>query len=419
MRLLARLVVKDLTRKIRSPLALLIWLSFPVVFAGMIALAFGGGISRVRLLVVNEDDGFLAKALASAFTSEQAQAYFDARAVNASTGRDAMAAGKASALLTIPKGFSQRLLDGMPVTLHLIRNPAEGILPEIAEQTVGGLVDVMDAGRRALDKPISDLRPLVEDGDKAPSDAEIVAISLAVKRAIESAGPIVFPPAITLDTSLFGKANPSGAAGRGGATSAVFLLVLPGVAVFSLFLVADQGMRDVMTERTEGTLRRQLAGPVSAGTIVLGKAVYTSILAFLALVVLTLVGALALHEPIDPLAFLVLSVALVVAVTGVAATIYGLARTEREGSTLGTMLFVAMGFLGGGFIRVEVLPPVLRVIAPLTPLYWGTQGYRAILENGAGVSEIGSHAAILTAMGVVLLSVGIAALRRSARKGAA
>lgn len=420
MALLVRLVAKDLKRKLRAPLALLIWLSFPIVFAGMIALAFGGSgeIPKVRLLVVNEDGGFLATALASAFTSKQAGAYFDATIVDAAAGREAMASGKASALLTIPKGFSRGVLDGTPVTLHLLRNPAEGILPEIAEQTVGGVVDVMDAGRRVLAKPIEDLRPFLKDGDEAPSDADVVAISLAVKRAIESAGGLVFPPAITLQTGLFGSSVPSEPARHGGTTSAVFLLVLPGVAVFALFLVGDQGMRDVMTERTEGTLRRQLAGPVSVSAIVLGKAAYTAVLSFLALVVLTVVGALALHEPVDPAAFVLLSLALVAAVTGVSATIYGLARTEREGSTLGTMLFVAMGFLGGGFLQVDVLPPLLRGIAPFTPLYWGTQGYRAILENGAGVSDILVHAGVLAAMGAIFLAVGIAALHRAARKGA-
>jgi len=113
-----------------------------------------------------------------------------------------------------------------------------------------------------------------------------------------------------------------------------------------------------------------------------------------------------------------LSGALVLAVTGTTAVIYGVARTERQASTLGNMIFLVMGFLGGGFIRVEGLPPAVRGIAPFTPLYWGTQGYRALLENGAGVAGVLTHVGVLALMGIVFLGIGTAALRRTARRGA-
>jgi ABC-2 type transport system permease protein len=205
----------------------------------------------------------------------------------------------------------------------------------------------------------------------------------------------------------------------GDAPSSIFLLVLPGVAVYGLFLVADQGMRDVMTERTLGTLRRQLAGPVPAESIILAKAVYTAVLAAGAIVVIGAVGALVLSAPVSLPGFLLLSLALVLAVTGTTAVIYGVARTERQASTLGNMIFLAMGFLGGGFFRVEGLPPALRGIAPFTPLYWGTQGYRKLLEDAAGVGGIATHAGVLALMGAVFLGIGAVALRRTARRGAA
>jgi ABC-2 type transport system permease protein len=177
-------------------------------------------------------------------------------------------------------------------------------------------------------------------------------------------------------------------------------------------------MRDVMTERTLGTLRRQLAGPIAPETIILGKAVYTAVLAVMAIVVIGGVGAAVSSTPVSVPGFLLLSSALVLAVTGTTAVIYGVARTERQASTLGNMVFLAMGFLGGGFIRVEGLPPAVRGIAPFTPLYWGTQGFRALIEKGAGVAGVATHVGVLALMGIVLLGIGTAALRRTARRGA-
>lgn len=423
MRLLVHLVAKDLLRKMRSPLGLIAVLCFPLLFAGMIALAFGHGdsIPKVRMLVANEDDGLLANGVASVFTSQQASKYFDGKTVTVAEGRALMEKGKASALLTIPKGFTKDVLDGKPVTLRLLRNPAEGILPEIAEQTVGALTDVLDGGRRVFDKPIADLRPLLDDDGKAPADADVVAVSLAVKRALKGMSNLVFPPVIALESEMFDnvKAAPQkNEKTKGDAPSSIFLLVLPGIAVYGLFLVADQGMRDVMTERTLGTLRRQLAGPIAPELIILGKAVYTAVLAVMAIVVIGGVGAAVLSTPVSISAFLLLSGALVLAVTGTTAVIYGVARTERQASTLGNMIFLAMGFLGGGFIRVEGLPPAVRGFAPFTPLYWGTQGYRALLEDGAGVAGVATHIGVLGLMGIVFLGIGAAALRRTARRGA-
>ena len=123
----------------------------------------------------------------------------DAQLVDAITGRAILEKGEASALLVIPKGFTRDVLDEVPTTLTLVRNPSEGILPEIAEQTAGMLADVLDGGRRVFDGPVDALRPYFDEGARAPSDAEVVATSLAVKRAIEANADLVWPPAITLD----------------------------------------------------------------------------------------------------------------------------------------------------------------------------------------------------------------------------
>jgi ABC-2 type transport system permease protein len=422
MGIIAHLVAKDVRRKARSPLGLIAALAFPLLFAGLIALAFGRGdaIPKVRILVDNEDDGIVASLVASAFTSQQASAYFDAKTVKADEGRKLIGEGKASALLIIPKGFTDDLLDKKPVKLSLLRNPAEGILPEIAEQATGAIADVLDAARRVFDKPIEELRPLLTDDGRAPADADVITISLSVKKAIEGLSGLVNPPVIALQSEMFGTAvkKTEEKKSSGDSPSAIFLAVLPGVAVYGLFLVGDQGMRDVMTERTLGTMRRQLAAPITANTVILAKAVYTAILAAAALLVMAAVGASVLTAHVSIAGFLLVAFSLVLAVTGTTAVIYGLAKTERQAATLGNMLFLMMGFLGGGFIRVEGLPAAVRAIAPFTPLYWGTKGFRAVLEKGAGVSGVLTPSLVLLAIGVVLLAAGAAALRRTAKAGA-
>jgi ABC-2 type transport system permease protein len=224
---------------------------------------------------------------------------------------------------------------------------------------------------------------------------------------------------ITLEGAF--AAEPADAAGKSRANGApeIFLLVLPGVAVYALFLVGDQGMRDLLAETAGGTLRRQLAGPIGAPTLLLGKVMYTAVLSSLALVVLAGVGAAIGRAGTDPLGFLILSLALILAVTGAAATVYGFARTERLGSTVSSLVYLVFGMTGGSFFPLDSLPASMRAIAPLSPFYWGSQGFRKLLAEGAGLGGVLPNVAVLAGLGVLLLAIGAGALGRAVRRGAA
>lgn len=417
MRTLALLVVKDLKRKARAPLGFLIVLSFPIVFALLIALSFGSRgerIPKVHLLVENQDRGIAANALLSAFTSERMATYVDVEVVGPEGARR-MEEGEASALLRIPKGFTQNIFDGKPATLALVRNPAQGILPEIAEQLSRVLVDVLDAGSRVLRGPLEEIRLATQDSAGRITDETVVAVSLAVKRSVDGAEAYLFPPAIAIDT---GSLAPKPADQQSGeSASLIFLIILPGVSVYALFLVGDLAMRDIITEATAGTLRRQLAGPIGAGTLVLGKALYTAALSLLALLVLSIVGAVVLRKGVDPAGFLLLSLALVLAVTGTSATIYGLAKDERRGATIGSIVYLVLGFAGGSFVNLEGLPRAVRAVAPVSPFYWGTAGYRKLLESAATVGDVLPNVAVLAGLGAALLALGALLLHRTARRG--
>ncbi|HEV8583170.1 MAG TPA: ABC transporter permease [Thermoanaerobaculia bacterium] len=420
MRVLTLLVAKDLRRRFRAPLGLLIVLSFPVVFALLIALSFGSRgerVPKIRLLVENQDEGMAANVIMSALTSKQMAAYVDVEVVGAE-GRGRIEKGEASALLRIPQGFTQNVLDGKPASLALVRNPAEGILPEIAEQLTRVLVDVLDAGSHVLREPLQEIRSTRQSQTGAVTDEAVIRISLGVKRSLESGFRYLSPPVIAVDTASLSP-QPADEKSRksGSGTSLIFLVVLPGVSVYALFLVGDQAMRDIITEATAGTLRRQLAGPIGTGTLVLGKALYTIVLALLALLVLSAVGAAVLRRGVDPAGFLLLSFALVLAVTGTAATIYGLARDERRGATIGSIVYLILGFAGGSFVNLEGLPRAVRAAAPASPFYWGTAGYRKLIESSGGLGDVLPNIAILAGLGVFLLALGALLLHRTLRRG--
>ena len=370
------MVRKDLLRKLHSPLGIVVVLSFPLIFSLIVGVVFGGGQPRmpeIELLLEDHDgDPLLPGLLRSIAATERFAGRFKIRNVG-DEGRALLEANRADALLRIPQGFAARLAAGGPAELELIRNPSRGITAQIVEQTLTTLLDSYSVpNARTASTPLIRLETVSVSND-----------------------PDTRPPS----------------------RRSVFLFVLPGVAVWALFMVGDHGMRDILVESSAGTLRRQLSGPVSARELVLAKALLTSVLATISLSILATCGWIASERAVALAGFAALSGALIVAVTGFSALVYGIARTERQGATFSSAVVLGCAFLGGAFLPLDSLPLSVRSLAPLSPIYWGTSGYQALLHDGAGVGDILRHVSVLAGIGATLLWIGSSLLHRSILSG--
>ena len=419
MQLMLLMVRKDLLRQLRSPMGLLFALAFPIIFATLIALTFGTGsqpsVPQAHILVQDLDGSFLSGALLSATGNEQMAKYFKVEQVG-DEGLQRLENNEASALWRIPANFQQDLLDGKPVEFELIRNPAQSILPEIAEQGLAVLSEVLSSAARILREPLDELRPML-DAESAPGALQVAALSVSFYEIVERAEGLLAPPAIALEAVQLTDEEGKGA-GTGGATgSMVFLLVLPGISVWGLFLVGDIAMRDIMVESRMGTLRRQLSGPVSTRQVIVSKALYTALISLISLFILAAIGWFVARQTVDPLGFVLLSLALIMAITGYSAMVYGGTRTVRQGATISGILMLIFAFLGGAFIQLQSFPPTVRRIAPISPFFWGNSGYQDLLQADGGVSDILPNVGVLAGLGVLLLGVGAALLQRRLGRG--
>ncbi|MDY7092972.1 MAG: ABC transporter permease [Acidobacteriota bacterium] len=438
--ILAAMVVKDLRRHRRAPLAILLMLSFPLVFAGLLALSFGGGgepsVPRVHLLIEDRDGGLAGNLVRSAFTAEQAAEYFDIEAVG-EEGLQRMEAGEASALLRLPENFTEDLLEGRTVTLELIRNPAQSILPEIAEQITTVLAEGLSSASYLLDQPLSRVTTFLRGDGENPSDQQVSEIAVAVNQVVTRAGPVLFPPLITLETASLEdlqaeEADPGSLSAPSpeeeaeessgeepiSQTTTIFLFILPGIAVFALFTLGDHVMRDLLLESERGTLGRQLVAPLGTGTVVAGKALSTAAVSCLSLMLLSLAAWWIGGRGVSLPAFALLAGSLVLAITGTAATLYGLARTPKQGATISSVVYLVMAFASGSFLPLNALPASVQAVAPVTPFYWATQGFQALLLERADVVGVWTNIAVLSVLGAVLLATGSTLLGRRLRQGA-
>jgi ABC-2 type transport system permease protein len=298
MRLLLAMVGKDLRRRVRSPLPTLLQLAFPLIFAGLLALTFGSSgnaVPKVRLLIEDRDGGLVSQLVSSAFQQGDAQKYFEVKkvekgAVGAGDPAALLEREDATALLRLPAGLSDDVLAGRPAKLILVKSPAQSILPDVAEQVTSVLAEGLSAASRLLRGPLDEIGNAPRG---AASDPQVAGIAVLANQAVTRARPYVFPPVITLETAALPEPSKPGAPkppSGGSPAASIFLLILPGISVYSLFNLADQSMRDLLVEARLKTLRRQLAGPVSVGQVLAGKTLATAAVSAISLLTLTAVG---------------------------------------------------------------------------------------------------------------------------------
>jgi ABC-2 type transport system permease protein len=426
-------MLKDIRLRLRAPLAPLVFLAFPFIFSGLIALAFGGGAGRTPrfpLALVDEDGGVVARLVCGAFGQEQAARFLEVQEVDLAQAEALIRHDKVAGAIIIPKGFSTAVLKRQETELRVLRNPASAIGAIAVEQSADFIALLAESGAQLLAQPIDRVLAATQvPGDGfAPADMQVAEVAVLVNRAITGAARFIFPPAITLRSSktVLGEdvAAPSDsshaatAAGTGGGAAALFRHVLPAMATFALFMLAIGLTADLFREKSAGTLARMLALPVRASEVILGKLLATLVVGLLVAMAMALVGALLLGARANLLAFGLLCLAFLAGTIGFVTFLYSIAKDERQGGTITSIALMTMAFLGGSFIPLEALPRFVQGLAPLTLNYWAIRGFDTLLFQDVGVGAIVGPLVVCAAVGGVTVMAGGALLRRRFMRGA-
>ena len=119
----------------------------------------------------------------------------------------------------------------------------------------------------------------------------------------------------------------------------------------------------------------------------------------------------------NPLAFLLLCLLFLLALTGFVSLLYAFARSEQRGATLASIVMMVMAFLGGSFIPLDMLPGFVERLAHVSLNYWAIQGFQTLLFSSAGVAEIARPLIVFLGVGVISVLLGGALLRRQLARG--
>ncbi len=296
------------------------------------------------------------------------------------------------AVLIIPEGFSQSVDDGQEIDITLLYDPAgdsvryqqiEGIVRGAAvrlsiQNQVGGGLNLLNQLTAFAPENV---RQSVEEQAAAPqSENQDPALRL------EKISPSNYQLPAAPDT---------------------YQQTIPGYTVMFVFFLIATMTSSINAERINGTFRRLLSAPVSRFELLGGKVLTTLVIGLIQVLILFLVGVLAfgLRLGNDPLAFILLTLALVSAVAAI-----GLAAstTRLSGGMLAPWLIIA-ALLGGGMFPLDLMPPFLRVLSRFVPHSWALTGYQNLMVRGQGIQEVLPQIAVLAAFAVVFFLI---ALRR-------
>jgi ABC-2 type transport system permease protein len=213
--------------------------------------------------------------------------------------------------------------------------------------------------------------------------------------------------------------RPAALAGYGGG---YFEFALVGFVVMSLAGVALAAFsQGISSEQRYGTLEIVLASPgARLGPVLVGSLVVPVALAAAQAVVFFAAGFAVAQHPVHygglllGLPLLFLTVACFCAFGVISAAVIVL---SKRGDPFSGPLLQATSLISGAVFPVLLLPGPLRACAHLFPAYYGFQGLRELLLNGAGLSDVVGELGALAACCAVLLPFSLFLFSRAVRLG--
>jgi len=372
---------KDMRQRFRDRSAFLVGIVVPLALAAIFGLVFhnaAGGITCTCTFgLVDQDRGAAARAFETqALQPLERQGLITVRREpSLAAGRRATDARAVGATFVLPPGFTRAVAAGRAATLLVVGNADSPVTVQVGESIARSYASRADTIRIA--------------------HALVGSASAAQLQAAASSQPIAIADVSTKSRQL-----------------GVGTFYAAGMAVFFLFFAVQFGITSILEERQEGTLARMLAAPIPRSAVLAGKLTTSVALGVISMTVLAVATRFLLGAHWgNPLGVAILIACGVVAATSVMALVATLARTPDEAQTLGSMVALVLGMLGGTFFPVAQAGGVLALLSDATPQAWFLRG----IQNLAGGA--GAHVVLGPALAILIFAAvtGTLAFARSDR----
>jgi len=200
---------------------------------------------------------------------------------------------------------------------------------------------------------------------------------------------------------------------------------VPSWIVFGMFFMITPISTVFINERKQNTLFRLSSMNVSAYAMILSKIVPYLVIAQIQAWIMIGVGmyivplfdtpALAINGSVLALVFL--SFSLSISAVGLAMLIAVNANTTEQASTIGGILSILLGAIGGVMVPKFIMPHSMQLLANISPMSWGLDGFLDIFLKGGGIAMVLNESLMLLFFGAITLGTSMVILKYKIKQG--
>ncbi|MFC3746108.1 ABC transporter permease [Paenibacillus sp. GCM10012306] len=375
------MVKNQLTLMFRNRIAVLATISVPLILTFL--FSFAQGNSQSSLYVADADHSVYSHQLMDMIGKHE-----DVKIVHSDEATITKKVDEQDIpfALVVNQGFGNSLLSHKDLPIHFVQNYENGagtILKEIIKGEVSTLQKVVrDAAVVSVDLKL-----------------DVSELTTSVMKGINEDSNI------TIDDQTLNS---------GEKTHDNVTARLIGFLVMFIWFVVIQGLRTFIDERENNTLSRLLSTPIDYRKYLLSKMTATYLFGATHVLVILLAGKYLLKVSIadNMLAIGVLFAAYLFALTSITLVVIPFMRSQKQFTSLASMIIAVTGMLGGSFFSMEMAPKIMQMISKFTPESWAIQSLSAVIFDHHAIGSQWVPLGVFVGIGMLGLAAGLLFMSR-------
>jgi ABC-2 type transport system permease protein len=361
------MLIKEFIQVLRDPRLRIMAFLPPIMELFLFGYAATTDVRNIRTAVYDLDNSVQSRALVARFVES---GYFEvvANVSNDRESRELLDRSEVQVVLRMNKGFGEELDAGRTAQLQVI-------------------LDGTDSNTAGI---------VLNYSSKIAMQFSQNVLAVRLSRLQGALSP---PPQVALETRAWFNEN---------LESRNFFI--PGViSLIVMIITLSLTSMAIVREKEIGTIEQIMVSPIRPWELIIGKTVPFVIIAFIDVVMVTVIGVLWFEVPMrgNLLVLAAATILYLLTTLGVGLFISTISRTQQQ-AMMSTFFFVYPAVLLSGFVfPIANMPEVIRWITYLNPLRYFLVILRGIFLKGVGVSILWPQMVALAILGAATLWLAV------------
>jgi ABC-2 type transport system permease protein len=405
------IIRNDIQRRLKAPMATILFLVIPLAMTGVIGMIFDPGqdnrtqLPPIQLLVVDNDKDLAAKFLLGAFDQKELKDMFQVTLTDTASGEALMQKGKASAMLVIPRHFSDDLAEQKPTALEVVKNPSEEFLPGVAEEFAATMAVGFSGLTQVFAEELKVVKSVRNLSLESVTIADMTPFLEMARAKIIALKTYLSPMLLTVKSSTTAKpgqeARPAG--------FNIFSYIFPGMLIMFLLFIIEPSLREIQNERADGKTRRMMFSPLTGRELVTARIFSGWLLGMLVSLLAMAVGTLLFGIDWGNLRLqLAVIAATCLCCSALFAMLNAFFRNKNQAGAFASPIILAFSAFGGSMLPLEQLPAGMRWVGQFTINHWFITGCRGVMDGRLPLVPL----MVLAAAGLFFAAIAMVALPR-------